>query len=146
VLWESDGSPKDLGGFGGPVSVAAGINMRGEVVGGAISSKDGNLHAFLWTRDTGIQDLGLFGSDSVTAPTWIDNRGEAVGGSCPGPMGNCRAFLWKDNTFVDLNTLLPKDTPLYLLFAYSINDSGQIVGQAMTKSGELHAFLATPID
>jgi probable HAF family extracellular repeat protein len=88
----------------------------------------------------------LFGSDSVTAPTWIDNRGEAVGGSCPGPMGNCRAFLWKDNTFVDLNTLLPKDTPLYLLFAYSINDSGQIVGQAMTKSGELHAFLATPID
>jgi probable HAF family extracellular repeat protein len=146
VLWESDGSVKDLGGFGGPVSVAAGINMRGEVVGGAISSKDGNLHAFLWTRDTGIQDLGLFGSDSVTAPTWIDNRGEAVGGSCPGPMGNCRAFLWKDNTFVDLNTLLPKDTPLYLLFAYSINDSGQIVGQAMTKSGELHAFLATPID
>jgi probable HAF family extracellular repeat protein len=126
------------------VNVAAGINNRGEVVGGS-SSKDGNLHAFLWTKDTGIQDLGLLGADVVTAPTWINNSGQAVGGSCPAA-GNCRAFLWQDKVLIDLNTLIPADGPLYLLFAFGINDSGVIVGQAMTKSGELHAFRASPSD
>jgi probable HAF family extracellular repeat protein len=145
VLWDPDGSVTDLGNLGGTMAnVAAGINNRGEVVGGS-SSKDGNLHAFLWTRDTGIQDLGLLGADVVTAPTWINNSGQAVGGSCPAA-GNCRAFLWQDKVLIDLNTLIPADGPLYLLFAFGINDSGVIVGQAMTKSGELHAFRASPSD
>ena len=145
VLWDPDGSVTDLGNLGGTmVNVAAGINNRGEVVGGS-SSKDGNLHAFLWTKDTGIQDLGLLGADVATAPTWINNSGQAVGGSCPAT-GNCRAFLWQDKVLIDLNTLIPADGPLYLLFAFGINDSGVIVGQAMTKSGELHAFRASPSD
>jgi probable HAF family extracellular repeat protein len=145
VLWDSDGSATDLGNLGGTmVNVAAGINFRGEVVGASQSSKDGNLHAFLWTKDTGMQDLGLLGTDSLTAPTWINNRRQVVGGSCPGPEGGCLAFLWQDKTLTDLNTLIPAGGPLYLLFAFGINESGEIVGQAMTKSGELHAFLATP--
>jgi probable HAF family extracellular repeat protein len=146
VLWDKDGSVTDLGNLGGTmVNVAAGINIKGEVIGGS-QSKDGNTHAFLWTKDTGMQDLGLLGTDVVTAPTWINNRGQVVGGSCPGPMGNCRAFIWQDKTLIDLNTLTPADGPLYLLFAYGINESGEIVGQAMTKSGALHAFRATPVD
>jgi probable HAF family extracellular repeat protein len=145
VLWDPDGSVTDLGNLGGTlVNVAAGINNQGEVVGGSLS-KDGNLHAFLWTKDTGIQDLGLLGADVATAPTWINNSGQAVGGSCPAT-GNCRAFLWQDKVLIDLNTLIPADAPLYLLFAFAINDSGEIVGQAMTKSGELHAFRANPSD
>jgi probable HAF family extracellular repeat protein len=145
VLWDPDGSVTDLGNLGGTmVNVAAGINNRGEVIGGSLS-KDGNLHAFLWTKDTGIQDLGLLGADVATAPTWINNSGQAVGGSCPAT-GNCRAFLWQDKVLIDLNTLIPADGPLYLLFAFAINDSGEIVGQAMTKSGELHAFRASPCD
>ena len=145
VLWDRDGSVTDLGNLGGTMgNVAAGINNRGEVVGGS-SSKDGNLHAFLWTKDTGIQDLGLLGADVATAPTWINNSGQAVGGSCPAT-GNCRAFLWQDKVLIDLNTLIPADGPLYLLFAFGINDSGVIVGQAMTNSGELHAFRASPSD
>jgi probable HAF family extracellular repeat protein len=145
VLWESDGTPTDLGNLGGTINLAAGINIRSEVVGGAQSSKDGNVHAFLWTKDTGMQDLGLLGTDILTAPTWINNRGQIVGGSCPGPMGTCRAFLSQGKTLVDLNTLVHVG-PLYLLFAWGINESGEIVGQAMTKSGELHAFRATPCD
>ena len=47
----------------------------------------------------------------------------------------------------DLNTLIPTDSPLYLLFAFDISDAGDIVGQALeTTTGELHAFLATPDD
>jgi len=46
----------------------------------------------------------------------------------------------------DLNTLIPLNSPLYLLEATgTINDWGQIAGIAMVIStGETHAFLATP--
>ena len=46
----------------------------------------------------------------------------------------------------DLNTLVPADSPLHLLFAESINDAGEITGQdyVMPTCTELHAFRATP--
>jgi probable HAF family extracellular repeat protein len=146
VLWDRDGSVTNLGNLGGNlVNVAAGINDRGEVVGGALSSKDGNLHAFLWTKEKGIQDLGLLGEDTATAPSSINNHGQLVGLSCSAT-GSCRAFLGLDGTLIDLNTLIPADSPLYLVSAWGINDSGEIAGQAVTKGGELHAFRAAPRD
>ena len=45
---------------------------------------------------------------------------------------------------VDLNTLIPKNSPLYLLARESINARGQIAGYGATSSGDIHAFLATP--
>lgn len=47
---------------------------------------------------------------------------------------------------MDLNTLIPENSPLHLLAAYSINDAGEIVGQAcvLPDCTELHAFRATP--
>jgi probable HAF family extracellular repeat protein len=148
VLWQKDGSATDLGNLGVPngPNVAASVNNRGEVVGGD-EYTDGTLHAFLWTRNTGLHDLGTLGADVVTAPTFINNHGQVVGFSCPGPMGACRAYVGEDKEMTDLNTLIPLDSPLYLQFAYAINDVGEIVGQAMQKStGELHAFLAIPCD
>jgi len=46
----------------------------------------------------------------------------------------------------DLNTLIPPDSPLFLIEATgTINDLGQIAGIALQIStGETHAFLATP--
>ena len=44
---------------------------------------------------------------------------------------------------VDLNTLIPKNSPWYLQNASSINDAGEIIGWG-TINGEVHAFLATP--
>jgi hypothetical protein len=44
----------------------------------------------------------------------------------------------------DLNTLIPADSPLYLVVAFEINDAGEIAGLGMTGTGQLHAFLATP--
>jgi probable HAF family extracellular repeat protein len=148
VLWEKDGSPTDLGNLGGTFNVPAGVNDRGEVAGAAQSSEDGNIHAFLWSKDTGMQDLGIFPGDFVTAVpccNTINNSSEVVGVSCPGPFGNCRAFLWhgKEDGLIDLNTLIPKDSPWYLECASSINDAGQIVGYG-SIDGKVHAFLATP--
>jgi probable HAF family extracellular repeat protein len=57
VLWE-DGSVKDLGSLGGQVNLAFLINNRGEVVGASELAGNTVYHAFLWTKDHGMQDLG----------------------------------------------------------------------------------------
>jgi probable HAF family extracellular repeat protein len=150
VLWERDGSAIDLGNLGGKSAnnVATGINNRGEVVGNSQSSKDGNIHPFVWTRETGIQSLSnLPGAIATVAPCChtLNDRGEVVGFSID-PKGNPSAFVWRDHRMMDLNTLIPPGSALYLQQALSINDAGEIVGQGITKDGEFHAFLATPCD
>ena len=60
VLWEADGTAINLGSLGGATNIASSINNLGEVVGAAQSPKDGNIHAFKWTRSTGMQDFGIF--------------------------------------------------------------------------------------
>lgn len=145
VLWQ-DGYPTDLGGLGGKlVSVGAAINNRGEVVGASDLSGDTETHSFLWTKKTGMEDLGTLGTDPANFAGWINNKKQIVGWSCDSS-GNCRAYLWQSHKMVDLNTLISPDSPLYLVLAFGINDDGDIVGQAVENStGDLHAFLARPI-
>src|SRR5262249_28680340 len=75
----------------------------------------------------------------------INSKGQVVGGSFDVD-GNERAFLWENGVMTDLNTLIPADSPLYLIEATgTINSRGQIAGIALQIStGEVHAFLATP--
>ena len=44
----------------------------------------------------------------------------------------------------DLNELVPANSAFYLLFAKSINASGEITGSGVNGAGEVHGFLATP--
>jgi probable HAF family extracellular repeat protein len=147
VLWE-DGPVTDLGNLGGKMmGKAAAINNRGEVAGFS-DVPDGSVHSFLWTRETGMQDLGALGKDVLGDPAGINNSTQVVGGSCDSlaPNANCRAFLWQDKKMMDLNDLIPADSPLYLIYALGINDAGEIVGFALqTKTGELHAYVARPV-
>ena len=55
-----------------------------------------------------------------------------------------RAFFWKDKVMLDLNTLISKNSPLYLLASESINARGQIAGYGVNSMCDVHAFLATP--
>jgi probable HAF family extracellular repeat protein len=162
VLWDKDGTPIYLGSLGGGFTVPAGINNRGEVAGASLA-KDGTVHPFLWSRETGMEDLGAFSGAVVTGIPCcgtLNDRGEAVGLTADSNF-NLRAWLWRDHTKTDLNLLIPKDSPLYLVIGSSINDLGQITGQAIVKSScpvqsppawevkqlacaEIHAFLATP--
>ena len=43
----------------------------------------------------------------------------------------------------ELNTLIPANSPLFLIRACAINSSGQIIGVAVTSAGEAHGYLAT---
>jgi probable HAF family extracellular repeat protein len=92
-----------------------------------------------------MQDLGTLPGDANSAAISINDNGDLVGASLDAKF-NPRAFLRQNGTMTDLNTLIPTNSTLYLLLAYSINSSGQIVGLAVTSSGALHAFLATPTD
>ncbi len=147
VLWDH-GTPVDLGDLGDPISgFAAAVNNQGEVFGAA-GTADGALHAFRWTRQTGIQDLGLMSSDPtdrVNTPFQANDSGQMVGASCDVAFGFCRGYLWQAGSYTDLNELIPEDAPLYVILPLAINQAGQIAGLAVVKStGEVHAFLATP--
>ena len=91
-----------------------------------------------------MEDIGTLPGAFVTVAGCchtINNLGEVVGFSI-GQNGST-AFLWKDGNMMDLNTLIPADSPWYLQAANSINNVGEITGQG-TINGEVHAFLATP--
>ncbi len=146
VLWEADGTPINLGTLGGTYNLATSINEYGDVAGNARSSKDGNIHPFLWTKDAGIQDLGAYPGAVLTVATcchtlndWRQVAGFAAlpcsGKGCQANSPpNFRAVLWKTRSYTDLNTLIPEDSPLYLQSAESINDAGQITGYGLVKS------------
>jgi probable HAF family extracellular repeat protein len=154
VLWEN-GSVTDLGNLGGTANpallgvgnAALAINNRGQVVGTSALPGNTTHHAFLWTGETGMRDLGTLPGDIVSAGLGINNRGDVIGNSIspPGlPTGNPHPFLWQDGVMADLNTLIPADSPLQLLTAFSINDRGQIAGIGVTSGGDVHAYLMTP--
>jgi len=133
LLWES-GKPTDLGNFGGVAwNTPTAINNQGEVVGFADlpGDQDGGLNpiAFLWTRQHGIQKLRPYPGDANSLAWGINMRGQAVGQSIDAS-GNSRAVIWQDGEPIDLNALLPADSPLYLTLANDINDRGEIAGQA----------------
>jgi probable HAF family extracellular repeat protein len=152
VLWEKDRTPVDLGSLGTPpagtppLNIASAINNRGEVVGGSLV-KDGTVHQFLWTSDTGMQDLGTFpGALATVFPccNTINDSRQIVGFTID-QGGNSRAILWQNYIWMDLNNLIPKHSGWTLQAAESINDAGQITGFGVIN-GEVHAFLATPRD
>ena len=146
VLWESDGTPTNLGSLAGqPFNVANSINNLGEVNGGALAA-DGTVHTFLWKRKTGMQDIGTLPGAIVTvAPCChtLNNSDEMTGFWIDGD-GNMSAFYWNNNVMTDLNSLISANSGWYLLNTASINDAGQIAGFGVNPDGEIHAFLATP--
>jgi probable HAF family extracellular repeat protein len=151
VLWGADGSAIDLGSLGGAANIASSISNRGEVVGTAQSPTDGTIHAFLWTRHTGMLDYGAFPGAVATIPGCchtINDQGEIVGFSIePGNPYGGRALIWQGNQPKDLNSFVRGPSPfVQLTGAFSISDAGDIVCQGVTKTGEIHACLATPND
>jgi probable HAF family extracellular repeat protein len=146
VRWDRDGSATDLGSLGNTGnSIASTINNRGEVAGSSLSPKDGTMHGFLWTKLTGMVDIGAFpGAVATVVPCCytINNSSQVVGFAIDGT-GNMRAIVWRHKAPVDLNTLIPPGSPWFLQTACSINDAGEIAGQGLID-GEIHAFLATP--
>ena len=148
LLWET-GTVTDLGNLGGTAkgfgNLAFNINNQGEVVGISGLRGDMNFHGFLWTKATGMQNLGTLPGDANSTAIGINDSGDVVGVSLDANF-NPRAYLRQNGVMTDLNTLIPANSPLSLLVGCSINSSGQIVGVAVTSAGVAHGYLATPIN
>ena len=72
----------------------------------------------------------------------VNNRDEVVGFSID-PNG-MSAFRLEDGKMMDLNTLIPANSTLHLMGAFSINDDGDTAGQGcvLPACTELHAYRA----
>jgi probable HAF family extracellular repeat protein len=155
LLWRN-GEVINLGSLGGAGwNTPMAINQRGDIVGfsdlpGDVSNGqlNANFHAFLWTNETGhMKDLGTLPGDNVSEALDINERGQIVGVSYP----STHAFLYEHGKMIDLNSLIPHDSPLLLLAANGINDRGEITGQACViadggcpAGADTPAFLALP--
>src|SRR5208337_3119263 len=129
----------DLGTLpGGSSSYGYGINNLGEVTGTTIAA-DGTYHAFLWSKKTKMQDLGL------GTGTAINDIGQVTGGYVD-------AFFWctwtgrLDLGFIsaDSGYPFPIDTGS---IGYDINNFGQITGwSSVSKNYWGQAFLWTEME
>jgi probable HAF family extracellular repeat protein len=145
-IWQN-GSLHDLGGsLGGNNTGAFVMNDYGQAVGFATFPGETTFHATLWRRVGDMTDLGVVGDDECSYATGINTEGQVVGGSITDCSEEFRAFLWEGGSIVDLNTLIPPDSSVYLQRVETINDRGEIAGQGVDGSGNEHAFLLIPCD
>ena len=152
VLWEKDDTPTDLGSLGGNESSALGnaakdINSFGHVVGLSSLSDNVTFNAFLWTRETGkmkalVPLKGIANSISIA----LNDSDEVVGSSINSAFTTMTATIWKQGVAADLNTLIPANSSLYLIFGCSINSRGEILGLATNLAGTVyHAYELIPV-
>ncbi len=114
---------------GGTWSSAYAVNGTGQVAGYGGAS-DGYFHAFVWSENSGMVDLGTLGGSSSYG-LGINAAGD-VAGSSTDSSGFLKAFLWTHAGLQNLGTLSGANSSM----GYGINASNNIVGY----SGG-HAFL-----
>jgi len=150
VMWEN-GTAVVLPDLGFPRSnIAFAINNRGQIAG-KVRTADGTTYvAALWQPDGTLTNLGILPGDFAAFATGINNRGQVVGNNFDSSFNWSHGFIWQNGVMTDLNTLIPADSNLFIISASNINDHGQISGMATVVSGphmgDIHAYLATPVD
>lgn len=78
AILSPDAPPVFLGTLGGAMSEPAGINSQGWVVGRSTTAESALPHAFVWTPEDGMQDLGTLGLADVSASTALDINDEGI--------------------------------------------------------------------
>jgi probable HAF family extracellular repeat protein len=148
VLWDH-GTITQLPSLGGAMNnEALAINNQGQAVGHSGVAGDTTVHAVLWENGVAT-DVGVVPGDFGSFASGINSKAQVVGTSYD-TNGSLHAFLWENGTITELSTLFPAGSDLYPTMANEINSRGQISGMATVTSGkhvgEVHAFLATPVD
>lgn len=137
VRWV-DGEVQSLAGEGSGwfESAATAANERGQIVGGGQREGDNSntYHAFLWSEDDGMVDLGALAPDHNSIAYDITDDGIVVGYSVKRPGGTSLAFtpfVWTEQTgMVDVHTLLDEESSAWRLSAFQsgrVNESGQLL-------------------
>lgn len=69
-----------IGDLGGGSALARDINLAGVIVGSSMTT-GGEVHAFIWSRQRGMRDLGTLPGDTRSDAVAVNLLGEAVGTS-----------------------------------------------------------------
>jgi hypothetical protein len=164
VRWV-DGKVQGLGDFAGGwhESAALAANERGQIVGAGHLEGDGSdlngdgqpdsvAHAFLWSEEKGMVDLGALAEDHNSVAYDVTDDGMVVGYSVRRPGGTSLAFkpfVWTEETgMVDVHTLLDEDSREWQLGAFQmgrVNESGQLLLHG-ALNGEFAVVVLTPVN
>lgn len=130
-IWQ-DGVMQDLGTLPGQeFSMANGMNNLGEVVGyGRGKTTSGVTKAILWEADGKAVHLPNLMGQSYSQGSEINDKGEVAG------VSGTKAVKWINRKAVALPSLGGEYS-----IALSINNSSWVVGNSLTKEGEVHAVL-----
>jgi probable HAF family extracellular repeat protein len=123
------------------------INNSGQVVGCSDTQTSqgypctgtvAGQHAFLWSKGSGLKDLGTVQGGNVSGAIGINDLGTVVGYSNihGQPATNFVAFQWTPNGgMVNLGTLSGANSSA----AFEINSSGMVAGDSFNSSGIVDA-------
>ena len=145
-LWTGSGEPRDIGDLGVyEFSQAVGINDAGQVIGVAEVPDPSDplghaIHGFFWQNGV-ITDLPPLGGDTWSQATAINERGEVLVVSFNDrDSRHDRYYIWNRGRTDPIGRLnaYPGGPAGY---AWSMNDSRQIVGSAIHEEGQERAFL-----
>ena len=130
----------DLGTLGGMYAQAWAINDAGFVTGnselfGAYTVRaPGITHAFIWTAEIGMLDLGTIGGD-YSYGTGINSNNNVVGYSTINSVDSrIHAFLHDGMKMKDLGSLNSASEASDRSFALGVNSSDQVVGYSYVPS------------
>jgi probable HAF family extracellular repeat protein len=141
-IW-TNGAMTDLNTLGGPDSSGIHVNDEGHATGTAQMPSSGTTpatwvsHIFLYTGTT-LTDCGLLPGNNYGNAGGMNDFDMIVGYSIPNaaaPGADSRAVIYSNGMLTDLNTLIPANSGLTLLAGEGINDSDQIIANAIDSSG-----------
>ncbi len=126
-----------------------GSSFEGEIVSGTGERIEIGALSHQGCRPMGVNDCGeVVGYSSITS---------TFQGTIDGVIGAVKrrkasisweerphAFIWRDGKMADLNSLIETDSGWELLWAFGINNKGQIVGGGMHEK-HVRAFLLEPV-
>jgi probable HAF family extracellular repeat protein len=111
-------------------SVAQGIDRTGRYIAGGVFSQEFGSHAFLWV-DGAFRDLGIAESEGVA----VNSSGTVIGRT---KGGINRSFIW---TTQGGSQPIEIEGGQGLCYVRAINESSQVVGNAIDQNGEMVAFV-----